>query len=92
MNRSKQAGMAKKTMIVLLVGLALASVHLADAQQPVKVPRIGYLHPGSAATASAARMEAFRQGLRDLGYFEGKNIVIEWRYAEGSLKLKIFLN
>ena len=49
----------------------------------MKVPRIGYLHPGSAATASAARMEAFRQGLRDLGYFEGKNIVIEWRYADG---------
>src|SRR4029453_1610629 len=75
--------MFTKTMIVLFVTLALASFHFAEAQQPVKVPRIGYLHPGSAATASTARMEAFRQGLRDLGYFEGKNIVIEWRYADG---------
>ena len=82
-NRSKQAGMATKTIVALLVGLTLASVRLAEAQQPVKVPRIGYLHPGSAATASAPRMDAFRQGLRDLGYFEGKNIVIEWRYADG---------
>src|SRR4030095_15510702 len=43
MNRSKQAGMAIKTFVVLLVGLALASVRLAEAQQPKKVPRIGYL-------------------------------------------------
>ena len=47
MNRSTQAAMAIKTIVVLLVGLALASsVHLADAQQPVKMPRIGYLAPG----------------------------------------------
>ena len=43
MNRSKQAGMDKKTIIVLLVGLTLASVHLVEAQQPKKIPRIGYL-------------------------------------------------
>ena len=43
MNRSKQAGMAIKTIVVLLVGLTLASVRLAEAQQPTKVPRIGYL-------------------------------------------------
>ena len=55
----------------------------AEAQQPVKVPWIAYLHPGSAATASAARMEAFRQGLRELGYVEGENIAIEYRYADG---------
>ena len=42
MNRSKQAGMAIKTIVVLLVGLALASVRFAEAQQPAKVPRIGY--------------------------------------------------
>src|SRR5437899_10029760 len=51
------------------------------AQQPTKVPRIGYL---SAATpdGQSARIEAFRQRLRELGYVEGKNIVIEYRYAE----------
>jgi putative tryptophan/tyrosine transport system substrate-binding protein len=81
MNRSKQAGMAIKTPIVLLVGLALASFDLAEAQEQ-KVPRIAYLHPGPAAAVSA-RMEAFRQGLRELGYVEGKNIAIEYRYADG---------
>jgi putative ABC transport system substrate-binding protein len=55
-------------------------VALAEAQQPKKVPRIGYLTGGG---LSADRTEPFRQGLRELGYVEGKNIVIEWRYAEG---------
>ncbi len=55
-----------------------------DAQQPVKVPRIGFLGFPS-PSANAARNEAFRQGLRELGYVEGKNIVIEWRFAEGKL-------
>ena len=55
-----------------------------EAQQPTKVPRIGYL-AGASPSAVAARIEAFRQGLRELGYVEGKNIVIEWRYAEGKL-------
>jgi putative ABC transport system substrate-binding protein len=52
------------------------------AQQPTKVPRIGFLATVSPSTISD-RVEAFRQGLRELGYVEGKNIVIEWRYAEG---------
>jgi putative tryptophan/tyrosine transport system substrate-binding protein len=54
-----------------------------EAQQPNKIPRIGYLSISS-SSASAHRIEAFRQGLRDVGYVEGKNIVIEWRFAEGS--------
>ena len=54
------------------------------AQQPTKIPRIGYLGAAS-SSAIAARIEAFRQGLRDLGYVEGKNIVIEWRFADGKL-------
>ena len=82
MNRSKQAGMAIKTTIVLVVGLSLASVHLAQAQQPKKVPRIGYLSAYDAATESA-RAEAIRRALRELGYIEGQNIAIEYRYAEG---------
>ncbi len=64
--------------------LTLALVHLADAQQPTKIPRIGDLL-GSPLSANSARIEAFRQGLRELGYVEGKNIVIEWRSAEGKL-------
>ncbi|SRR6266481_2899967 len=74
--------MGKKTIVVFLVSLALASVHLAEAQQPKKVPRIGFLSTVSPSTISA-RLEAFRQGLRELGYVEGKNIFIEWRFAEG---------
>ena len=54
----------------------------AEAQQPTKVPRIGSLYAGDPSTQSA-RIEAFRQGLRDLGYVEGKNIVVEYRYADG---------
>jgi len=57
---------------------------VAQAQQPGKIPRIGYLSPGVASPPSA-RLEAFRQGLRELGYVEGKNIVIEYRFAEGKL-------
>jgi putative ABC transport system substrate-binding protein len=64
--------------------LTLALVHLAEAQQAKKVPRIGFLGIASPSTISA-RIEAFRQGLRELGYVEGKNIVIEYRSAEGKL-------
>src|SRR5439155_16041562 len=64
--------------LILLLGVC---VH---AQQPTKVPRIGFLSAASRA-ANSARVEAFRQGLRELGYEEGKNIVIEYRYAEGKL-------
>ena len=69
---------------ILRVALAAAIVLAgtgAQAQQPTKIPRIGYL--GGATGSGQARIEALRQGLRDLGYVEGKNIVIEWRYAEG---------
>ena len=55
---------------------------VAQAQQPARIPRIGILIPSSASFYSA-RVEAFRQRLRELGYVEGKNIVIEYRYAEG---------
>ena len=65
-------------IVVLLVGC----VGMAEAQQPAKVPRIGYMSLQSQASESA-RIEAFRQGLRDLGYVEGKSILIEYRWAEG---------
>jgi putative tryptophan/tyrosine transport system substrate-binding protein len=73
-----------KHTIVLLVAvcviLATGGV-VAQAQQPTKIPRIGYL--GGSTASNSIRVDAFRQGLRELGYVEGKNIVIEWRPAEG---------
>ncbi len=57
---------------------------VATAQQPTKIPRIGYLTTSS-LSASSARLESFRQGLRELGYVEGKNIIIEWRSSEEKL-------
>src|SRR5215831_14320291 len=74
--------MGRKTIIVLLITLALASVDVVEGQQPKKVPWIGFLS-GVSPSTNSARVEAFRQGLRELGYSEGKNIVIEERYAEG---------
>ena len=62
--------------------MLLALSFPAEAQQPARIPRIGILIPTSASFISA-RLEAFRQRLRELGYVEGKNIVIEYRYAEG---------
>src|SRR5262245_13900557 len=56
----------------------------AEAQQPKKVPRIGYLCPLHASSL-LARTEAFRQGLKELGYIEGKNIALEYRLAEGKV-------
>src|SRR5438094_4547070 len=74
--------MRYKAIAFLLLALAIASVNLTEAQQPKKVPRIGFL-AATSPSVEAARIEAFRQGLRELGYVEGKNIVIEWRWAEG---------
>ena len=74
----------KKLFSILLVVAVVVVAAIAQAQQPTKIPRIGYLTAAS-LSAISARIEAFRQGLRELGYVEGKNIVIEWRYAEGKL-------
>src|SRR5262245_26919176 len=76
--------MGKKIVVSLLATFILTSVHLAQAQQPKKVPRIGLLAPFSASSDSPRR-DAFLQGLRDLGYVEGKNIAIEYSYTEGEL-------
>ena len=73
----------KRRIVVLYVATLLSTfAHFAEAQQPKKVPRIGFLLAAS-ASVQESRLEAFKQGLRELGYVEGKNIVIEWRYAEG---------
>jgi putative ABC transport system substrate-binding protein len=73
-----------KRLLGLLTIVLLASADPAEAQQPGKVPRIGILSASSPSTA-APNLDAFRQGLRELGYAEGKNIVIEVRYADGKL-------
>lgn len=66
------------------LGLTILTAPLvSDAQQPTKVHRIGFLGAASASGFYARQLEALRQGLRDLGYVEGKNIVIEYRWAEG---------
>ncbi|HSE84728.1 MAG TPA: ABC transporter substrate-binding protein, partial [Candidatus Binatia bacterium] len=77
--------MKKTAAPSILVAVVMFSVAvMAQAQQAKKVPRIGYL-TGSSPSARSARIEAFGQGLRELGYVEGKNIVIEYRYAEEKL-------
>ena len=84
MNGSKQAGMAKKTIIVLLVGLTLASFNLAEAQQQAKVFHIGFLSSGASSSAREST-EVLRQRLGEFGYVEGKNIAFEYRSAEGKI-------
>ena len=76
--------MNNRRHLIIVVFASLLGVPLASlGQQPAKVARIGFLE-ASTPSAIAARVEAFRQGLRDLGYVEGKNVVIEYRYAEGN--------
>ena len=72
--------MIRGIFIGLLAPFLLATVTFAAAQQTKNVPRIGYL---SSRFAIEPREEAFRKGLSELGYVEGQNIVIEWRFAEG---------
>jgi putative ABC transport system substrate-binding protein len=69
---------------ILVVVVQLAVGVMAEAQQPAKIAKIGFFG-GSSVAAYSALLETFRQGLRDLGYVEGQNIAIEYRYAEGKL-------
>ena len=73
--------MRRREFITLLGGAVLERPLAARAQLPARMTRIGYLGFGTAA-ATADRVEALRAGLRDLGYLEGKNIVIDFRWAE----------
>jgi putative ABC transport system substrate-binding protein len=76
--------MKKKITALALCAMLFALCFPAQAQQPTKIPRIGFL-TASSLSAVSGRIEAFRQVLRELGYTEGKTIVIEYRYAEGKL-------
>ena len=69
--------------VCLLLTVLLPNV--SEAQQPNKIPRIGYLAASGPEEARTAR-EAFQRGLLDLGYFEGKNINVEYRYADGNFE------
>src|SRR5499425_859485 len=75
--------MSKKILCIALCALLFAVSSIAETQQE-KVHRIGLLAAGE-ASAVAGRIDAFRQGLRERGYEEGKNIIIEYRYGEGKL-------
>jgi putative tryptophan/tyrosine transport system substrate-binding protein len=74
--------MSKAIFLPVLVASILLSDHLANAQQPKQVPRIGILLPNQ-PSVSPQLVKAFHQGLRELGYVEGRNIVIESRFGEG---------
>ena len=75
--------MSKKIFWLALCALLWALCIPVDAQQPAKVPRIGYLSRTGDSKNPGPQVERFRQGLRDLGYIEGKNILVEYRYIEG---------
>jgi len=77
----RKAGVLSTLLVVVVLTIAI----MAEAQQTGKVPRIAYLTLVP-LSANVARVEAFRQGLRELGYVEGKNIVIEWRSGEGKVE------
>src|SRR5262247_1680332 len=77
----KQAGLSS---ILVAVALLAAGV-IAEAQQAGKTPRIG-IFVSASASDGAPRIKALQQGLREVGYVEGKNILIEYRYAEGTLE------
>lgn len=76
--------MTRLPFLLLLATVILTAAPATRAQQQSKVPRIGILSPLSPG-AFSARLEAFRQGLRELGYEEGKQLLIEYRYAEGQI-------
>src|SRR5215470_2044757 len=77
--------MMRKITVLALGTMLFALCVSVEAQQPGKIVRIGYLS-GASLSADKARVEALRQGLRDLGYVEGKNLAIEFRWAEVSFE------
>jgi putative ABC transport system substrate-binding protein len=79
--------MVTRIIVVLLVSFIHSSFGLAQTQQPKKVARVGYLWHGFPPTQSATPSpSAFYQGLREVGYVEGKNLIVEYRYSEGNPK------
>ena len=85
MGRDRKKDMKKKITVFILCAMLFALCVSAEAQQPKKIPQIGVLYAGLPGV-SAPQVDGFRQGLRDLGYAEGKNITIEYRFAAGKLE------
>jgi len=79
-----QMNKLRRRALAVVAGVLAAPV-ASYAQQPAKIPRIGFLHPGS-QQASDVQLQAFRDGLRELGYVEGKNLQLEIRWGEGKLE------
>ena len=77
--------MGKRIFLLALGAMLFALSSPADAQQVARIPRIGFLSVSGDPKAPGPWVEAFRQGLRDLGYTEGKNVLVEYRYIEGKL-------
>src|SRR5215471_11358528 len=73
----------RRREFITLLGGAVGWPLAARSQQAGKLPMIGYLSPGSVAVGPLARHDAFQEGLRELGYIDGKNIAIAYRFAEG---------
>src|SRR5262245_22496654 len=77
--------MSNRNFVFALVAISVMLSFPCEAQQPAKVPRIGIL-AGQSSSVASTRVEAFRKGLIELGYTEGKNIAIDHRYADGRLE------
>src|SRR4030095_2333075 len=81
---SHWSGVSKSVFCLALCTMLFALCFPSQAQQPKKLPRIAYLSANS-AVGQSANLKAFRQGLSELGYVEGKNILIEYRFADAKL-------
>jgi putative ABC transport system substrate-binding protein len=82
-SESRTEAMTKKMILLALCSLLLASSSAVEAQQRTKIPRIGFIPSAGDGSNPGTQVKAFQQGLRDLGYIEGKNILIDYRYGEG---------
>src|SRR5262245_64120044 len=91
-NGREATGDSKKANVlsIALCSILFALCFAAEAQQPTSVPRIGLLsrdiHPADSRAPSPRNLDAFRQGLRELGYIEGQTIIIEYRFADGRVE------
>ena len=72
----------KKIIYIAVIIAMFGGVEIAEAQQAAKIPRVAFLGTASASLV-ADRLDAFRKGLRELGYFDGQNIILEYRFGEG---------
>ena len=72
-----------RTVFLFLAGISLIGFSLTAYAQPNRLPRIGVVSATAGSQISTPTLDGFREGLRELGYSDGKNIILEYRYAEG---------